>query len=412
MDKIIKVAVIGAGPRGNAYTGCMLDHPEQFKVVAICDINKKRVKNLGDRLGVDESGFYYDEETFFKEKRADLLLVATQDQDHVGHAVKGLRLGYDILTEKPISNKEDECRLLLDEQRKSGKKVFVCHVLRYAPAFVKLKELIDSKVIGDTVMIDAIEQVWFFHQAHSYVRGNWRRKEETSPMIIAKCCHDLDILQWYADSKCDTISSIGDLRFFKKENQPEGAADRCTECKYKETCAYSAVRGYKMEGGFWGCGALTDVRPITQEAVDVALKNGPYGRCVFASDNDVVDNQIVTMRFKNGITANLRMTAFTANGGRIIKVYGTYGEIDYEGDYITVKRFGEKPQEICIKDLIEGGYAHGGGDSGLVNALYDMLTEKSKARTSLEDSIESHLMGFAAEESRLKGGEVIKIKHA
>ncbi|MBO7186926.1 MAG: Gfo/Idh/MocA family oxidoreductase [Clostridia bacterium] len=411
MKKIITVAVIGAGARGNAYTGCMLDRPDEFKVVAICDKNEKRVANMAKRLGVDNNGLYYNEDEFFKEKRADLLIVATQDQDHVGHAIKGLELGYDILTEKPISNKEEECRQLLDAQRKAGRKVFVCHVLRYAPAFVKMKELIDCKLIGETVMIDVIEQVWYFHQAHSYVRGNWRRTEDTSPMIIAKCCHDLDILQWYANSRCESISSIGDLRFFKKENQPEGASDRCCDCKYKQTCPYSAVEGYKLEGGKWGASYVTDVRPVTQEAIDYALKTGPYGRCVFASDNDAVDNQIVTMRFENGITANLRMTGFTHGGGRIVKVYGTYGELVLEGDYIKVKVFGKKTEEILIKDLMEGNYAHGGGDGGLISALYGMLTGETEERTSLSASVESHLMGFAAEKSRLNGGMLVKIEH-
>lgn len=412
MDKKFTVAIIGMGGRGRAYTREMLKHPDKYEVVAICDINETRINDAKNDFGIKEEQVLRHEDDFFSKKRADICVVSTQDQDHVRHAIKALELGYDVLCEKPISDSEEECRKLLKAQKKYGGKVFVCHVLRYAPAFVKLKELIDSKVIGDVVMIDHIEQVYYFHQAHSYVRGNWRRREDTSPMIIAKSCHDLDLLQWYIGSECDTISSIGDLRFFKKENQPEGASDRCTDCKYVDTCAYSAVKGY-IKDRFWGTDLITNVRPVTNEAIYEGLKTSPYGRCVFACDNTVVDNQIVTMRFKNGVTANLRMTAFTRDGGRIIKVYGTYGEIDFDShnEFIDVRVFGKDTVRYNTKELVEHGYGHGGGDAGIIKGLYDMLTGKMAELTTLAASIESHLMGFAAEKSRLAGGELIKIEH-
>ncbi len=410
-NKTITVALIGAGSRGNTYTKYMAMKPEQFKLVAVCDINHLRADQYAAKHGLDADKVFYHEDDFFKEKHADLLIVATQDQDHVGHAIKGLALGYDILTEKPISNREDECRKLLEAQKKAQKKVFVCHVLRYAPAFCKVKEILDTGVIGDIVMIDSIEQVRYDHQAHSYVRGNWHRVEDTSPMIIAKCCHDLDLLQWYAGAKCDTVSSIGDLRFFKKENQPEGAADRCLDCKLKDTCPYSATQIYAPESSW-----TRHITPsLTNNAEEVAeiLKTGDYGKCVFACDNNAVDNQITTMRFENGITATLRMTAFTAKGGRIMKFYGTYGEVvlDEKEKYIAITPFGKPEERININDLTEGGYGHGGGDSRLVEALYRMLTSDAAAGTSLAASIESHLMGFAAEKSRLEGGTLQKIKH-
>jgi predicted dehydrogenase len=412
MDKKYTVAIIGMGGRGRAYTREMLKCPDKYQVVSICEFAKFRIEDSKRDFGFTDDMFIYDENEFFAKKRADICIVATQDQDHVRHAIKALELGYDVLCEKPISDRESECRKLLKAQKKYGGKVFICHVLRYAPAFVKLKELIDSKVIGDVVMIDHIEQVYYFHQAHSYVRGNWRRREDSSPMIIAKSCHDLDLLQWYIGSKCESVSSVGDLRFFKKQNQPVGAADRCTDCKFQDTCAYSAVKGY-IKDKFWGTDLITDVRPITDDAIYEGLKTSPYGRCVFACDNTVVDNQIVTMRFKNGVTANLRMTAFTRNGGRIIKVYGTYGEIDFDShnEFIDVRVFGKEPVRYNTKDLIEAGYEHGGGDAGIINGLYDMLTGKTSDGTYLEASTESHLMGFAAEKSRLKGGKLIKIKH-
>jgi predicted dehydrogenase len=245
--------------------------------------------------------------------------------------------------------------------------------------------------VGRLVAIQAIEQVAFWHQAHSYVRGNWRRAEDTTPMILAKCCHDLDLLQYYAKSPCESISSVGDLTYFKSENMPKGAAKRCLDCKYVEECPYSAKRIYInnwKSGGkpenLWPYNVLTPVLPLTEDALLDALKNGPYGRCVFACDNDVVDHQLTQMTFQNGVKATLTMTAFTSNGGRIMKFYGTTGEIDLDEEQgiISVKRFGTPTEKINIADLNESGYGHGGGDFGIVSKLYEVVTKLLSPRQS------------------------------
>lgn len=406
-NKIYTVAVIGIGGRGYGYSSKMHALPDKFKLVAGCDLLRERRNNFVNDFNVSPDAVFEDENDFFKEKRADVLVIATMDRDHVRHALKGLELGYDILCEKPISDSEEECYELLKAQEKYGKKIMVCHVLRYAPAFTKVKELLNENAIGELVMIDDMEQVHYLHQAHSFVRGNWRNKEETSPMILQKCCHDLDLLQWYAGSECETISSIGDLRFFTAKNQPEGGADRCTDCKYFNTCAYSA----KMYlDGFWGVHAVLAGLENTQENVMKCIKEGPYGRCAFKCDNDVVDNEIVMMRFKNGVTANLRMTAFTASGGRIIKFYGTYGEIDLneEEGYVKLRRFGKEEQSWSISSLCDAVHGHGGGDDGIIAALYEYLSGNATGETTLAGSIESHKMAFAAEKSRVDGGSQIK----
>lgn len=231
-------------------------------------------------------------------------------------------------------------------------------------------------------------------------------------MILQKCCHDLDLLQWYANSGCEEISSLGDLRFFIPKNRPEGSAERCMDCKYVHTCEYSAYEAY-ITKKFWGRFAVLNGLDDTDENVIECLKTGPYGRCVFCSDNDVVDNEIVMMRFNNKITANLRMTAFTANGGRILHFYGSRGELELneEEGALKLKRFGSEPEIIPISSLTDAQSGHGGGDTGTVNAFYDYVTGSSDGETVLEKSIESHLMAFAAEESRLRGGEMLKIDH-
>ena len=408
------VSCIGTGPRGTIYMKEMLKMgDDKFKIISLCDKNTERLKLAQQMFNVPEKDCYVDEDEFFKNNKADLCIVSTQDQDHVNHTIKAMESGSNVLCEKPISNKESEVRRLLKVQQQLNKKVMICHVLRFAPAFVEVKKLLDEGAIGQLITIDNIENVGYRHQAHSYVRGNWRRDDETSPMIIAKCCHDLDLFVWFTNSECETISSIGDLRYFKKENQPVGASNRCKDCIYRNKCVYDAYTIYNKDH-FWGRDIITNVRPVTDEAIIEVLDKGPYGRCVFACDNNVVDNEITMIRFKNGITANLRMTAFTYHGGRIMKFYGTQGQIDLDETQGTIKimRFGQPVEEKQISSLVDALSGHGGGDTGLINALYDYLTEQNKNVSSLSASVESHLMGFAAEESRKNNGKVITIVHS
>lgn len=427
MKKVFSVAIIGCGSRGQgAYGKYMYARKDEFEIVALCDINPRILEISKERFNVKDENVFLNSEEFFAKKRADVIVIATQDRDHVDMCIKALKLGYDVLLEKPISPVESELHELLTAQKKYGGKVVVCHVLRYAPAFVKVKEIIESGKIGKIVSIDWTEQVAYWHQAHSFVRGNWRNDQETSPMIMQKCCHDLDLLQYYANSKCDYVYSVGDLSFFNRENQPEGAADRCQDCKYIKTCPYSAERVYVEQ--FVNIGSITgwpfDVvdltRPITVESLRKAYQSNQYGRCVFACDNNVVDNQNVFIKFANGIKANLVMTGFTGYAGRKITIHGTLGEIemDENRDVLKLSVFGEekdvydvrKSEAYSIKEIIQSAsrddFGHGGGDELLVRDFYKALTSAEDAQTTLEKSIESHLMALAAERSRKEDRKV------
>ena len=417
-NRIFTVAIIGVGARGgDTYGPLIQEQSDKFKIVALCDLKKDRLERFGKEFGVPQNVLFQSEDEFFQEKRADILLVATQDQDHVGHCLKGFALGYDIMTEKPLTDKKEECEALLAAQKKSGKKALVCHVLRYAPAFVKLRQLLDDGVIGRLVAIDALERVGSWHQAHSYVRGNWRSTKQAAPMILAKCCHDLDLLQYYAKSKCQSVSAIGDCTFFNAQNAPAGAAKRCVDCSIEKDCPYSAKHIYltlwekrERPTDIWPFNVIAPA-PLTEEKLEKAVQEGPYGRCVFACDNDVVDHQQTMMTFENGVKATLTMTGFTYGGGRRISFYGTMGQItfDEQEGKITIGRYEKDPEYIDVSELAEKGYAHGGGDQGLVNSLYDMLCGNAAEVTSFEASVESHLIGICAEESRKKGGELIYI---
>ncbi len=418
-NKKFTVAIVGCGARGaESYGRLLFAMKDKYEIVALCDTSPSTLQKYGEIFHVPSENRFDTEESFFEKRRADLVVIATLDKDHVRQCLAALRVGYDVLMEKPITDDEAECYALIEAQKKYGGRVFVCHVLRYAPAFVRVGELLEQGVVGRLVSIQAIEQVAYWHQAHSYVRGNWRKESTSTPMILAKCCHDLDLLQYYAKSACKSVSSVGDLTYFTKANAPQGAASRCVDCKDKNSCPYSATRIYvdnfKANGcpeNVWPYNVLTPVLPLTVEALQKAVEEGPYGKCVFDCDNDVVDHQFTQMTFENGVKASLLMTAFTAGGFRIMKFYGTLGELvfDESKGIIEVKRFGEPQEVIDVKTLEEGGYAHGGGDLALITKLYEILCNDDGTGTSLVESLESHLMGICAEKSRKAGGELVYV---
>lgn len=419
-NKVLTVSILGCGGRGfRTYGRLMHKLPDKFRIVALCDTNAEPLAIAAKEFGIAEQNCYTSDSEFFAKRRSDVLVIATLDKQHYDNAMQAMALGYDILLEKPITDNKQECEDLLAAQQKYGNTVVVCHVLRYAKGFVKTKELLDSGAIGNLVSIQALEQVAYWHMAHSYVRGNWRRAEDTTPMILAKCCHDLDLLQYYAASKATSVSSIGELTYFKKECAPEGSAERCMDCKYVDTCPYSAKRIYIDSYVAQGCPAETWPQnivvidtPLSVDKLNHALSTySPYGRCVFRCDNDVVSHQTTNILFDNGVTANLTMMGFTKCGGRIYKFFGTTGELvlDEEKEHILLTPFGEKTQVINLGDLTEAGMSHGGGDGMLVADLYDMITGKRSQTTSLAASLESHLMGIAAETSRLACGKNVYV---
>lgn len=414
---VYTVAVLGVGARGGkVYARLMNRSPEQYKITHLCDLDEDLLEESGKEFDIPEENRFSSETEFFRKKRADIIIIATPDHLHVKHALKAMELGYDILCEKPLTHKKEECDALLETQKKYGNKILVCHVLRYASAYLKLKEILDSGRIGKLVTMDWIEPVGYWHQAHSFVRGNWRNTKDSAPMIIAKCCHDLDMIQHFANSKCKSVSSVGSLSFFKPECAPEGAAERCSDCAYNKTCPYSAYKIYvdgwkkkKCPPNYWPYNVLTG-EPVTEKKLIDAIEYGPYGRCVFHCDNNVVDNQTVQMLFENGITATLQMNAFNLGGGRRISLFGTYGEVYMTDTEIVLNVFGNPTEVIDVRSNAHGlDYAHGGGDARMINTLYDMVSGKESLKSSLEASIESHLIGIKAEESRLLDGKTLLV---
>lgn len=405
-----KLVVFGLGQRGNIYATFAKKYPEKFQLVAIIETDEKRIEYAKNTFtGVPVFNDYVE---FLKEKiPADLVAVCTQDEQHKEHAVQMMQNGYDLLLEKPIANRYKDCVEIYKASVRYQRKVIVCHVLRYTPFYSTVKAIIDSGELGDLITIHASENVGYYHQAHSFVRGPWRNKELSSPMILAKCCHDMDILRYLMGEKCLSVNSYGSLSYFCAENAPEGAAKFCTDCKHKD-CIYNAEKLYTSDFSKWAAAYFT-TKELTDENILADLPHTDYDRCVYQCDNDVVDHQVSILRFEKGKTATHTMTAFSKEIYRDIKIHGTKAELvgNVEDNFIEIRPFGGENRTVPVSTARADVGGHMGGDFFLMEGVYKTLNGvPAEGITYLDVSIESHLICFAAEESRLHGGRTEKIK--
>lgn len=395
----------GAGSRGNVYGGYALKFPEELDIIGVAEPIELRRQRYSDKHTIaPENQFHTWEDVFKKPKFADFIIITTPDNLHHGPAMAALSMGYDVLLEKPIAQTWKECNDILQLQKRKNAIVAVCHVLRYAPYYRKVKEVLSSGVLGTLVSVQHFEPIEREHMAHSFVRGNWRRAEETNPIILAKSCHDLDILRWWIDEKCTHISSFGSLKWFKESNAPEGSTKRCTDgCAVESTCPYSALKIYHRGRRYTYAMDLPLEEDKKGDAILELLKTGPYGRCVYRSDNNVNDHQVMSMNFENDITATFNMEAFTNYHGRRTRIMGSMGCLVGDEDVLTIANFStDKVEEWHTKDHSDRGSGHGGGDWGLMHDFLRAVDahDATLLTSTLDASMESHQMGFAAEESR------------
>ena len=418
MSKKLTVAFAGLGSRGNAYAESCALMSDKIEIVACADIIEDKLDRFADKYGVPAEGrFNSAEEMLQQDRLADVMFICTMDRQHYGHAIPALEKDYHLVLEKPISTDLRECTEIARVANERDRKVIVCHTMRYTPFARKVKEIIDSGVLGKVYSIQASEGVTFWHQAHSFVRGNWRNSDETSPMILQKCCHDMDMFLWLTGKHCKSVSSFGELSHFKAECAPEGAHERCSEeCPAYATCPYSIERylHHAREGGFgW---PLDVVSPATNyDDFRRDLLAGPYSRCVYHCDNNVVDHQVVNLQFEDDLTISFSMCAFT-NGscGRRLHIMGTHGDLIActEEGQLKVSLFRQGIEEVQYVDTnaVTDAFGHGGGDYILVEDLVALFEGKcAESITSINDSVESHVVSLAVEASRVSGGELVKI---
>lgn len=416
--KKITVAIAGLGSRGlETYARCLEKHTGRAELVAVADIRPDRVAVAAQRYGIAPEMCFDSVESMLKApKLADVMFICTPDDLHYAPAIAALEKGYHLLLEKPAARSVAECRHIAELAQEKNLHVIVCHVLRYTVFFQTLKKLIDEGKAGQVMNVEGIERVAHWHQAHSFVRGNWHIAADTTPMILAKCCHDMDMLLWLTGKKCERVTSFGYLSHFSAQNMPGGAPERCSDdCPMADKCVYNAERYYldmfRRHGDSWPVNVVAP--EPTEEKIRAALKNGDYGRCVYRMDNDVVDHQVVTLQLADDVTVAFTMTAFTATGGRVMRICGTAGEIfaDMEKNVIRVMEFGKEPVEIDVRKLTDDFSGHGGGDGRMIADYLDLLEGggMSPALTTIARSVESHYVALAAEESRTHGGQVVVI---
>ncbi len=415
----LTIAAVGCGSRARTYTSIAMSMEGRYQVTAGADPVPDRLEAMRTiSANPDFKAFESADELLAQDRLADVLIIGTQDNYHFEPAKKALEKGYHLLLEKPAAQTMEETLELARLAKKYDRKILLCFVLRYTDFYSKAYEIVQSGRLGEVMNIHATEGVDAWHQVHSYVRGNWARTGESTPMIIAKCSHDTDYISWLMGSKCTSVSSYGRLSYFTEANAPEGATDRCTSgCPHAKpqggNCMYDAHR-YLGEKGSWL--RMVYHHPTERKEEDLLnwFKTSPWGRCAWKCDNDAVDHQVVNMDFENGGTASLTMTAFDC--GRGLEIYGTKaclrgGDI-YDGfassDMMIRDHATGEVELIKLKVAEDDGYqGHGGGDQGLVNAMDAIFRGEGSQNSLIEHAIEGHLIGFAAEESRLAGGKPV-----
>jgi predicted dehydrogenase len=405
---MVRYAIVGAGQRGAGYATWIGRHRDRARVVAVAEPRAYQRESLAREHGV-EHVFSSWRELAAAPRLADATIVSTQDSQHVEPAIALARKGYHILVEKPLAPTPAECTTLVNAVTEAGVLFAVCHVMRYRPYTRLVRQLVDDGRLGEIMSVQHLEPVGHWHYAHSYVRGNWRRGDLASFMLLAKSGHDIDWLRHIVGRPVERVSSFGSLRHFQRSSQPAGAADRCLDCAVETTCPYSAPRlylGMVREGRTgWPVSVLTD--DVSEAGVTTALREGPYGRCVYTCDNDVVDHQVVAMEFAGGVTATFTMTAFTPHMDRRTQIFGTRGFLDGDGSQVRVHDFVSGTTEIL--ETPTGGLntedGHAGGDAGLMAAFTTAVEsgDPTHILSGPAESLESHLTVFAAERARLSG---------
>ncbi|MBQ8073409.1 MAG: Gfo/Idh/MocA family oxidoreductase [Clostridia bacterium] len=407
----MKFVLIGAGQRGMIYARYAWE--KGHEIIAVAEKDPEKRLTASRLFSIPPARCYETgEELLSAPRMGDAAIIATMDRDHYREAVPAMEKGYHLLLEKPISPLPEEVLAIEQAAERTGRHVTVCHVLRYSPFFQAIHRAVAEGTIGRVITIQHNENIGNFHMAHSFVRGNWRRSDLSSSLIMQKSCHDMDLLVWLTGSRCESVASFGDLTYFKPENAPEGAAERCCECGLRDSCRFSAYRCYLPVAGNWPAAVLTEDQ--SEAGLQEAIRNGPYGRCVFHCDNDVCDHQVTILRFENGITATFNLSGFTNRMTRTMKIMGEDGEIraSEADNLIEVTRFAGNGVEQSESTVIRPETAftgHSGGDGGIVEDFLAMLEGRCGASaTEIHESVESHMMACAAEQARLRG-EVVRL---
>lgn len=406
MGRRIDAVMVGAGSRGfHAYGPYALAHPDEIRFVAVAEPDEGRRRRFAEAHGIPGERCFasWEDVAGAGVRMGEVAVNATMDRAHLASTSALLEAGYHVLLEKPMATTPEACVELVRTARAAGRLLMVCHVLRYAPFFRALHDVVRSGRLGELVSVDWRENLSYLHFAHSFVRGRWASAEASAPMILAKCCHDLDQLVWTLDRPVRRVASFGALRHFGPWAAGDEIPARCTDgCPVADTCPYYAPRQYlDPEVGplFTRIGGID---ASSEETIMEALRVGPYGRCVFRCDNDVVDHQVVTFDM-DGLAVSLTMQGASHVEGRTARIDGLRATLlaNERENVIEIHEHAGGETETIRPERAAAG--HGGGDAGVMRALIAALDgDEREALTSAATSLESHLLAFAAERSRLE----------
>ncbi|WP_328379308.1 Gfo/Idh/MocA family oxidoreductase [Streptomyces sp. NBC_00440] len=410
----MRIAFAGAGARGAAYAELTAERPERAVVTAVAEPDDARRESFAAHHELADGQVFADwRELAARPRLADAVVIALLDDQHLDAALAFIARGYHVLLEKPMAVSDEDCVRIAEAAENAGVLLGLCHVMRYTRYTRALKRELASGAVGDIVSVQHLEPIGSYHFAHSFVRGNWRREDETGPLLLTKSCHDIDWLGDVIGRAPRRVSSFGSLTHFRPENRPPGAADRCLDCpaEVEAGCPFSAARIYR-QGLRDGHGpkhyfASVVARDLTEDTLTEALRTGPYGRCAYACDNDVNDHQTVTVEYEGGLTASFTLTAFTPQENRRTRIFGTRGQLTGDGRYLEVYDLLTERRTV-IDTSVDGSNnteGHAGGDRALLYAFVDALSDGcpelvvSGARTG----VASHRLVFAAERARRTG---------
>jgi predicted dehydrogenase len=397
----VSIVAIGAGNRTNKYLEYVKQHPDKVKLVGVVELNDIRRHKVAEHFRLDASCCYSDYQEFFRSPlKADAVMICTPENMHFKPTMLAIEAGYHVLLEKPIAQTLEECQAIGKAAQKKGVLVSVCHVLRYHPYFMKIRELVDSGELGHIISINHRTSVGVDRATHGFVRGIWRSERLSNPMLMSKCCHDIDFLLWLTKTPCRKLTSFGSLRWFKAKNAPEGSSERCIDCRVESTCPFSAVDLYQVRRDWIANFDVPEGKTI-DDVIEDQLREGLYGRCVYHCDNDVVDHQIVSMEMESEVTVNFSMDIFTLKDYRETHISLTEGEIHGDETRLRVRRFrGAKETVYDFSDLSHQPF-HAGADLAIVADFIDAIRSGHRDLvTSIERSVESHRICFEAERSR------------
>lgn len=433
-SKPVTAIIVGAGHRAFVYSELAKTNPELLKIVGVADPNPVRRKKAMEYFGFSEDMCFNSAQALAEKGRlADAVINGTMDEQHLETAIPLLNAGYDMLLEKPFAVCEEDMRQIVECAKKNNSKVMICHVLRYTPFYYAIKEKIVNGEIGDIINIQMTEHVSYHHLSTSYIRGKWANSDKChTTMLLAKCCHDIDLMMWFmSETKPVSISSFGSKFQFKPENAPENAGTICMkDCPLVDECVYSTKRLYIDHPDRWSFyvwDALEGIEnPTIEDKIALMKTDNPYARCIYKCDNNVVDHQSVLVNFASGATGTHNMVGGSAEPRRNIHIIGTKGEIfgNFEESKFTVLKINPSPdahneecdvEEVDLRitgDMVGAYGGHGGGDERLAEDFVKFIKgeKPSLACTSIFDSVAGHLCVYLADKSRESGGMPVEVK--